>query len=320
MIMERNMDLRSRLVAISLALMMGLFASCSINRLAVRAVADTLTSSKPGSPSVFASDDDPTLIAEALPFALKTYEALLSADPGNAKLALATGSAFVTYANAFVQGPASMLPVDRLTERDAENLRAKKLYLRGRNYVLDGIEIRHPGFKASLDAGNAASPLAKMGKDDVPYLYWAAAGWVGAFSAEPMDFNLMAKIPVAASLMARAFALDPGYQSGAIYEFYISFYSGMPASLGGDRSKAEAMFLKAVEASRGRSASPYVSWAAAYCVPVQDIAAFRDALAKALAIDPEAFPENRLANLIAQKKARWYLDNLDSLFIDTGSD
>ena len=39
-------------------------------------------------------------------------------------------------------------------------------------------------------------------------------------------------------------------------------------------------------------------------------------LDKALAVDPDADPPNRLANLIVQKKARWLLERADELFIE----
>ena len=61
-----------------------LFSSCSINRFATRIVADALTGS--GGGSVFTTDDDPEFIADALPFALKTFESLLSSDPENINL------------------------------------------------------------------------------------------------------------------------------------------------------------------------------------------------------------------------------------------
>ena len=40
-------------------------------------------------------------------------------------------------------------------------------------------------------------------------------------------------------------------------------------------------------------------------------------LEKALAIDPDARPDERLANLIAQRRARWLLSHTDELFVDT---
>jgi predicted anti-sigma-YlaC factor YlaD len=38
-------------------------------------------------------------------------------------------------------------------------------------------------------------------------------------------------------------------------------------------------------------------------------------LEKALAVDPDADPGNRLANLVAQRRARWLLKHIDDLFL-----
>ena len=48
----------------------------------------------------------------------------------------------------------------------------------------------------------------------------------------------------------------------------------------------------------------------------QDRAEFESLLEKAMAVDLDAAPEQRLANLIAQRKARFLLDNADELFLE----
>ncbi len=109
----------SRALLLATASVFTIFAaSCSINRFAVRTVAGFLAGSGQG--TVFTGDDDPELVGDALPFALKTYESLLEADPSNAPLALATGRAFVSYAFAFVQAPADELPVEQVDEQQRD--------------------------------------------------------------------------------------------------------------------------------------------------------------------------------------------------------
>ena len=84
--------------------------SCSINNMAMDMVADALTGD--GGTDVFTGDNDPKLVGDALPFAIKLYETLLASNPKHHGLLLTTGSMFIMYANAFVQGPAEMLPHD----------------------------------------------------------------------------------------------------------------------------------------------------------------------------------------------------------------
>jgi len=48
----------------------------------------------------------------------------------------------------------------------------------------------------------------------------------------------------------------------------------------------------------------------------QDRPEFETLLHRALAIDPDARPEWRLANLVVQRRARWLLSRVDELFLD----
>ncbi|MBW1744590.1 MAG: hypothetical protein JRJ47_14360, partial [Deltaproteobacteria bacterium] len=102
----------------------------AMRRAQVRSVARVL--SGPSETNVFVEDDDPELIRDALPFALKTYETLLASDPKNKDLFLTTAAGFVTYANAFVQTDAE--ESEEFDFRLSQRLRkrAAKLYLRGR--------------------------------------------------------------------------------------------------------------------------------------------------------------------------------------------
>ncbi len=296
----------------------GLLSACSINQLAVRAVGGILAGSGQG--TAFTGDDDPELVGDALPFAMKTYESLLEADPGNAPLALATGRAFVSYAYAFVQTPASMLPTEQVDEQKAEYLRAKKLFLRGRGYVLQGLETRRHGFSALLDKGDVAGALKLTRKEDADYLYWLASAWLGAFSADTFDFSLIVAAPRAAALLQQVNAWDDSYGAGAVQEILISYYGGAPADMGGGEDKARAAFARAVTLSKGFRVGPYVALATSVSVKNQNVEEFRQLLGKALAVNVDADIPDRLVNTIAQRKARWLLDHVDDFFLTEGGD
>jgi len=168
--------------------------------------------------------------------------------------------------------------------------------------------------RARLEAGDPAA-LEKTGAEDLPYLYWAAASWMGAFSAEPFDMELLLTLARPLALMARAFQLEEGYNKGAIHEFYISVYGSLPASLGGSQEKARYHFAKAVEYAGGLTAGPYVALATSVSIPAQNASEFRELLGRALAIDLQASPENRLVNLLSQRKARWLLEHIEDYFL-----
>jgi len=234
---------------------------------------------------------------------------------------------FVMYANAFVQGPAEFLPRSQFEEKQAAAERAKKLYLRGLEFLYGGLEKKYKGFDGAFQNGNPDAPLGtlpkilkKMKKADVPGLYWAAAAGISAFSVNPFDMDLGTRVPEFLALMNRAYELDPGFNNGALDDFFVIFHASVPESIGGDRSKVENHYRLALERSGGLLASPYVSYAQSVSIPAQDYDTFKSCLEKALAIDPDKDPANRLVNVINQRKARHLLDNAALHFIDFGND
>ena len=305
------------LVLLSLLL---LLASCSINKMAINAVSNALTGT--GSADVFTGDSDPELVGGALPFAIKMYEALLSQNKNHQGLLVTTGSLFVMYSNAFVQGPAEMLdPVYYFDERFEGLDRAKQLYLRGYAILSSALDKKFPGFsEATIQDGKLEPLLKKCKKEDVPLLYWTVAGGLAAYSIDVFDFDLGSRIPEWGAMMVRAYELDAGFSNGAIDDFFIQFYASVPETLGGDKAKAEKHYKLALEKTRGLAAGPYVSYAKSICVPAQDYEAFRSNLEKALAIDPNEDPSNRLVNIISQRKARHLLDTAYDYFSILPSD
>jgi len=310
--------MKTRVFFIAVLVLCGfLLPSCSINKLAMRAVADALTGE--GSSDVFTGDPDPELVGDAIPFAIKMYESLLAANPDHQGLINTTGSLFVMYANAFVQGPAERLPRYMYEERQAAMERAKKLYLRGLDMLYRGLELKYPGFSGAFQNGNLAGFLERMKKADVPALYWSAAAGLSAYSLNSFDMELGVRIPEFHSLVLRAYELDPDFNISALDEFFFLFYASLPASMGGDKERAEIHFQRALEKTKGLSAGPYVSYAQAVSIPAQDYDKFKELLDTALSIDPDMQPSNRLVNILSQRKAQYLLDNAALFFIDFDS-
>ncbi len=284
-----------------------------MRRAQVRSIARVL--SGPSETNIFAEDNDPELIRDALPFALKTYETLLASDPKNQNLFLATAEGFVTYANAFVQTDAEESEeVDlRLSQRLRK--RAAKLYLRGRNYALAGLSLDYPDFERRLREDHE-QVLQTLSLKDVPLLYWAGAGWAGAISSDPSNMSLVADLSIVEAMMRRALALEEDYNYGAIHEFFIVYEGSRSEAMGGSPERAQKHFHRAVTLTQGKKASPYVALASSVAVRQQDHKMFKDLLHKALEIDTDAVPKWRLANILAQEKAKWLLDHSPDLFLE----
>jgi len=282
---------------------------CSVRKLAIHTVANAIASGG----DVYATDDDPELVGAALPFALKTLEGLLAQDADNRNLLLAAGRGFTQYAYGFVQMPADALGEDDFERAEAERQRALNLYLRARGYSLRGLETTHPGIGAHLqqDPTAAASELAR---EDVPLAYWAAAAWGAAIGLGKDRPDLLADLPAVRALLERALALDETWEGGAVHQAFITLEAATPGS--DSMEKAKQHFARAVELSGGKDASPYVTYAQSIAIPAQDRAAFESMLEKALAVDVNARPELRLANTLAQRKARLLQSRVDDYFLD----
>jgi predicted anti-sigma-YlaC factor YlaD len=264
--------------------------------------------------SSFAADDDPELVGDAIPFGLKTMEGLLESAPKHKGLLLASASGFVQYAYGWVQMEGDITEAKDLARATELRERARKLYLRARDYGLRGLEVDFPGLRQAL-ARDPKAALARTKKAHVPLLYWTAMGWGGAISLKVNDSDVSVDQPIVEALARRALELDEGWGLGSIHEFFISWESAH-ASVGGSREKAGEHFEKAIQFSKGRRAFPYLTYAEGVSVAKQDKAQFREMLEKALAIDVSKPDDQRLANLLAQKRARWQLGRVDELFVE----
>ena len=90
---------------------------------------------------------------------------------------------------------------------------------------------------------------------------------------------------------------------------------GRAGGRGDPAARARQQFERAVELSGGNQAAPFVSYAEAVCVQKQDLPQFDALLARALAINPDAHPDFRLANLLMQRRATWVLSKREELFL-----
>jgi predicted anti-sigma-YlaC factor YlaD len=70
----------------------------------------------------------------------------------------------------------------------------------------------------------------------------------------------------------------------------------------------------ALALSGGKKLGVQLAWAEVVLVQQQDRAAFEAELRRILAFDVDSAPEHRLANLVAQRRARALLAHVDDLF------
>jgi len=301
------------IASLAVALLAAGTSGCgAVKSSAIRMVADQLSAGSSG----FSSDNDPELIREALPFGLKTLESLAAELPKHRPLLRSLASGFTSYAVAFVLPEVRPLEAVDLDRAREQRVRARKLCLRGRDYGLRALEVAYPAIRRGL-AADPARAVAAMKAADVPDLYWTAAGWGMAISTGKDQMDLVADVPVVEALIARAHALDEAWDDGSIHEFLIAFES-RGESMGGSLDRARRHFTRAMELAKGRRISPLVSLAENVCIQTQNRKEFDTLIDQAIAFDVEQFPEIRLLNLLAQRKARQLKAMADDLFLEEG--
>ena len=289
-------------------------SGCSIRKIAIKKLGDALAQSG----TTFASDNDPELVKDALPFSLKLVESLLAESPRHRGLLLAASSGFTQYAYAFVKQDADETEPQSFSLAVEKRSRARGLFLRARDYGLRGLETTHPGFTAAInkDSQDAVKAAKRV---DVPLLYWTAASWGLAITLSKNEPALIVDQPAVEALVDRALELDESFDQGAIHSFLISYETVRQGAPGDPYERSRKHFNRAMELSGGFQASPLVALAESVSIAKQDRREFQSLLERALQVDVNARPEYRLANLVTQRRARWLLSRIDELFLSPES-
>ncbi len=289
-----------------------LAGGCSIRKLAVNGLAGALE----GSYVAFASDEDPELVRDALPFALKTTETLLQESPDNVSLLLTACQGFVTYGVAFVSLEAERLEAESYRAARRQEERALKLYRRAQGYCFRALEATYPGLPDELMRGDPKAALAQTGPEDVRMLYWTVASWGSAIAAGLDQPELVVDLPAVRALLERAVELDSEWEEGILHDAMMLLEAAELATGSGSIERARQHYERSLALSGGLRAGTHVGWASTISVQRQDRREFERLLELALAIDPDAKVGDRLANVVAQDRARLLQERVDELFLE----
>lgn len=306
----------ARWASVSLVLAILAGSGCSLKTYAINMVGNALASGD----SVYETDDDLELVISALPFGLKLTESLLSQSPNHPGLLLTACRGFTLYSYANVHYEAQLTAETDLDRARIGRERARRLYSRAFQYCMRGMERTYPGLANALlkDSQAAVTRITvKTKARDLPFLYWTAASMGLSISVSTGDAAMLARLPEVHALLDRALVLDESWDDGALHEFKVL----LAGSNGGvpDVPAIRKHYERAVELSRGQSAGVHIAYAEAVSVRQQNRAEFMDLVKRALAVDPDAVPANRLVTILAHRRARWLSDRVNQLFVDGGS-
>lgn len=266
----------------------------------------------PDAVAAFYDEPDFDLAKDALPGNMKLIEALIKANPSNTQLKALAGQMFASYALGFLEEMPSPEDDPDLNKQ----ARIKNLYTRGMNYALDSLPVI-PSFRDAIAAHDLKAfidSLALFNKTEVPALFWAAFNWSLLINNSMDTPNRIAELPYVDAMMKRVIELDEGFYYGGCHFFYIAYYAGRPATLGGDPRKAKEHYERALALNGGKMLLGDVYYAYYYAVAVQDAKLFKKVLNKVLQAPEDILPGERLTTEIAKRKAKSLLQKASDFF------
>ena len=271
--------------------------SCSPTTLVIRQMTPVLEKSA----EALYEETDLQIAEQAMASNLKLIEGLLKNDPENEELLILVAQGYAGYALAFAE--------------DENPERAKKLYLRARDYAMQ-VLYADPNFKIAEQKGlpDLEKHLNTYNKDKVPALFWAGFAWAGYANLALDDPEALLALPEIQLLMQRVEALQPDYFYGAVYLFWGGLYGMKPVIMGGDLQKAHDYFGKNFELNNNEFLLAYIYAARFYAAKVLDEALFDKYLEHVLKTPVDVYPGLQLLNQIAKQKAKRLLAKKEDLF------
>ncbi len=286
-------------------------SACSLQRMALDQTAGILKQALPA----FEQESDFELAAAALPGNIKVLEGFLQAGPDNTDLLELVAKSYASYALVVLED--KLEQAEELSDA-AEKLagRTKVMYLRSHRFGLKLLEVNHSGFTASFKKGREtlAAALKELEKDDVPGLFWAGMPLFSAVNVAKDDVTMVGKIPWAKALVERVAELDETYFNAAPHMVLGAMYGSVGKMLGGDAPRSKKHFERALELTKRRFLMIQVFYAQTYAVQVQNKKLFLSLLNEVMKAKLSIYPEQRLANVAAKRRAKRLLAKAGEFF------
>ncbi len=243
---------------------------------------------------------DLTVIREGMPAYLMLIDGMVEAVPHNASLLITAAQAYSSFASAFIED----------TDRDY----ARALFEKAKKYALRALEIRglNDPIAKPFDLFEAA--VNKLGKDDVPYMFWAGTCWGSWIRLNLGSIAAVAELPRVETIMKRVLVLDEQFYYGGPHLFMGIWFASRPKIAGGDLEKARYHFTKALAFSQEAFLMTRVYYASHYAKKTFDKQLFTASLERVLDTPVDKIRQLTLLNTVAHKKAKEMLAQADDFF------
>jgi hypothetical protein len=239
-------------------------------------------------------------IREGTPAYLMLMDGMVEAWPGNDQLLLSAARAYSSFASAF--------PDDHDQEYEA------LLFGKARQYALRALERRGFPDPVRSPLNDFKEGLKRLGKVDLPYLFWGATCWANWINLNLDSMEALAELPRVELMMERTLQLDEKFYYGGPHLFMGIWFASRPKIAGGDLKKAQEHFLKALDFGQGKFLMAYVYYADYYARRAFKKELYIQLLKKVLETPPNIEPDLTLFNTVAQKRAKEMLAHVKEYF------
>ena len=259
------------------------------------------------------SEEDLSLARESGPALIKTFEVLSYGNPNDARALTLLAQAYGQYAFGFFED-------DILASQNSEKellkarYQADLFYRRGKDFGIRALSTKN-GMKKVF---NSAFPdfkkaVSRLGKKDVPTLFWTAFNWANYLNLHLDDPATIAELPRIEALIDRIIELDDKFYFGSAHAFKGVIIATKPKMLGGNPTAAESEFKRAMDIAPNYLMTK-VLFAQYFAKQTQNQALFKNTLTEVIDSTTESKPSEILANKLAKRRARLLLDLQKKLF------
>ena len=200
--------------------------------------------------------------------------------------------------------------------------RAYEFYRRGRDAAHRRLVLEHdddiPDLISGADGAVDAAIAGTLEEDDVPALFWLAQCWssmINLRQEDPAEIMSLARVE---RMMERVLELDETYLDAGPHLFMGVLKSAAPPELSDETEVASGHFDRAEEITEGKNLMIRVFRARYLHVARRDRKAFEETLNGVIEADARNSDAHVLVNTLAQRRARRYLSQVNTLFPPEG--
>ena len=198
-----------------------------------------------------------------------------------------------------------------IDKNEAAGERMAGLYKSAANEAEFALGQKYPSFRSKYCARQPFNTaLEQLDKDSVPAMYWYAAS-LSRYALMTSIVEVLNQTDRIKAMMELIHRFEPAYWYYASDRYLGGFYTKIPFP-SGDLPKSSKHFETAIQNAPSYLATKVI-YAEMNAAKAGDKPLFKRLLEEVIAFDLESAPEIKPENAGEQKKAKFYLDDIDSL-------